>query len=165
MIMGDRIRLIRKHFGLNQTDFGGKIGYKQTAIGLWENNQRSVPDSAIMLICSEFKINEKWLRDGVGEMSVKQPSELLEQIRKDYKLNDLQFKFVMEFLEQPAEERDAIFSFLSRVFGYNAATLEREAFDDDPIERELDSYRKELEAEKVAQTSKASRGIGENAAG
>jgi len=68
MNMGDRIKQIRQHYELNQTEFGAKIGMKQAAIGLWENGQRSVSDSSIMLICSKFGVNEKWLVDGDGEM-------------------------------------------------------------------------------------------------
>lgn len=75
MTIGKRIKDVRTAIGLNQTEFGLKIGLKQAAIGLYENNQRNISDRTISDICREFNINEEWLRTGEGEMF----NEILEE--------------------------------------------------------------------------------------
>ncbi len=66
--MKDRVKAIRKSTGLNQSEFGAKIGVAQTTIAGYENGSRSLSDAAIISICREFGINEEWLRDGTEPM-------------------------------------------------------------------------------------------------
>ena len=66
--MQNRINEVRKLFGLNQTEFGAKLGVAQTTIGGYENGSRSVSDAIIKSICREFGVNETWLSTGAGEM-------------------------------------------------------------------------------------------------
>lgn len=66
--MHNRIKSLRKQLGLNQTDFGAKIGVKQGSIAGYETGARIPLDAVIASICREFRVNEEWLRTGVGEM-------------------------------------------------------------------------------------------------
>lgn len=66
--MKDRIRTVRKHYRLTQSEFGARIGAKQTSVANWETGSRTPLDSIISLICREFSVNERWLRTGEGEM-------------------------------------------------------------------------------------------------
>ena len=66
--MHDRIKAVRKELGLNQTDFGQKIGVKQGSVAAYESGSRSPLDSVIVSICREFNVSEGWLRTGEGEM-------------------------------------------------------------------------------------------------
>lgn len=68
--MQNQIKELRSHVGLNQTDFGARIGVRQSTIAGWETGQRIPPDSAIVSICREFHVDEHWLRTGDGEMFV-----------------------------------------------------------------------------------------------
>lgn len=68
--MQNQIKELRSHVGLNQTDFGARIGVRQSTIAGWETGQRIPPDSAIVSICREFGVSERWLRTGEGEMFV-----------------------------------------------------------------------------------------------
>lgn len=68
--MKDRIKALRKTLSLNQTDFGSKIGVKQSAVAAYESGSRTPLDSVIVSICREFGVNEHWLRTGQGEMLV-----------------------------------------------------------------------------------------------
>lgn len=66
--MKDRIKELRKKLGLNQTDFGEKIGIKQTTVAGYENGSRQPIDAVINSICREFNVNEEWIRNGKGNM-------------------------------------------------------------------------------------------------
>lgn len=68
--MQNQIKELRSHVGLNQTDFGARIGVRQSTIAGWETGQRIPPDSSIVSICREFHVDEHWLRTGEGEMFV-----------------------------------------------------------------------------------------------
>ena len=66
--MNERIRLLRKELGLNQSDFGKKIGVKQGTVAGYESGARTPLDAVVSSICREFDVNEEWLRTGEGEM-------------------------------------------------------------------------------------------------
>ena len=67
--MNDRIKIVRKHYHLNHTEFGARLGVKQTTVAGWENSSRSLSDPVISLICREVCIDEHWLRTGEGNMT------------------------------------------------------------------------------------------------
>lgn len=66
--MNERIKELRKTLGLNQTDFGARIGIKQGTVAGYEGGTRVPLDAVISSICREFNVNEEWLRYGTGEM-------------------------------------------------------------------------------------------------
>lgn len=66
--MDERIKELRKDLGLNQMEFGKRIGVAPNTISTYENGTRALSDAIIMLICREFGVNETWLRTGYGDM-------------------------------------------------------------------------------------------------
>ena len=66
--MNERIKELRKHLNMNQTDFGARIGVKQGTIAGYENGIRVPLDAVVTSICKEFGVSETWLRTGEGEM-------------------------------------------------------------------------------------------------
>ena len=69
--MNNRIREVREHFKLTQTEFGERLGVSRDVIGNIEYNRLKNPkqkEPIIKLICSTFCVNEIWLRSGEGEM-------------------------------------------------------------------------------------------------
>lgn len=66
--MQSRLKQIRKAIGLNQTEFGERIGVKQATVAAYECGARNPLDTVIKSICREFDVNENWLRTGEGEM-------------------------------------------------------------------------------------------------
>ena len=66
--MKDRIKELRKALGLNQTQFGERIGVKQNTVAVYEMGRAVPSESVLALIRREFGVSEAWLRDGVGEM-------------------------------------------------------------------------------------------------
>lgn len=66
--MKDRIKATRKAAGLNQTEFGRRVGVSLSAVQKWESGENVVSDAVVLLICREFGVSEAWLRTGAGEM-------------------------------------------------------------------------------------------------
>lgn len=66
--MNTRIRELRKALDLSQKEFADKIGLKQNAISYMEKKDATVTEQNIKTICSQFCVNESWLRTGNGEM-------------------------------------------------------------------------------------------------
>ena len=81
--MKDRIRKIRKDFGLTQKEFADRLGIKQNTVATYEIGKTNVGEAVITSICREFNVNEEWLRYGTGEMYKKKDtafSELIAEI-------------------------------------------------------------------------------------
>ena len=78
MSIHERIREIRQALGLSQAKFAKDIssGY---VVGL-ELGNRKVNDRMIKLICTQYNVNEAWLRDGTGEMFRSASDSRLERI-------------------------------------------------------------------------------------
>lgn len=66
--MNERIRAVRKHFGMTQAEFSAEIGVKQGTVAGYETGSRVPLDISIQSICSRFNVDEHWLRTGEGEM-------------------------------------------------------------------------------------------------
>ena len=64
--MNDRIKLIRKNKGLSQKEFGKRLSVTKASISRIESGINNPSDQTIKLICSEFNVNEDWLRTGAG---------------------------------------------------------------------------------------------------
>ena len=118
MTIGERIKEIRKELKLNQTEFGERIGLKQTAIGMYENNLRRVGERNILLICKEFAVSETWLRTGNGQMFIDmtQDEKIIALTAK--LLDDKQsFKksLLTAILEMPDEEISIFENFIGKL--------------------------------------------------
>lgn len=110
--MKDRIKLIREQNKLSQEDFGNKIKIKRSAVSKIESGLNNPSDQTIALICSEFSINENWLRTGEGEMFTLQEDEEAAYVAEllddtDNPLYDL-IKAIMKTYSQTGEKEKAI---------------------------------------------------------
>lgn len=65
--MKDRIKELRKHEKLNQTEFGALLGVSLSAVQKWESGENTPAESVIKLMCQKTGVDEVWLRTGDGE--------------------------------------------------------------------------------------------------
>jgi transcriptional regulator with XRE-family HTH domain len=65
--MGDRLKRLCKEIGLNQAEFAKRITLKQGTYCDIENGKKNLTERNIKIICTEFGINENWLKYGTGE--------------------------------------------------------------------------------------------------
>lgn len=72
--ISDRIRYVRQHYKLSQTEFAKKIGTTQGMITMLERGIRIPNERQVLLICSVYNIRREWLENGTGEMQ-EQPAE------------------------------------------------------------------------------------------
>jgi transcriptional regulator with XRE-family HTH domain len=66
--MYKRIRILRRELGLNQSEFGEKIGVSRAVIANIELCRVAPKDLLIKHICDIFNAREQWLFSGTGEM-------------------------------------------------------------------------------------------------
>ena len=66
--IGERIRELKKHYKLNQTDFAKRIGISYGHVSNIETGKDNPSDSVLKLIIMEYGTNETWLKTGEGDM-------------------------------------------------------------------------------------------------
>lgn len=64
----DRIKELRKELHLSQEDFAARVGLSRNFISAVEAGQRNISERTIRDISREFKVDDAWLRTGIGEM-------------------------------------------------------------------------------------------------
>ena len=74
--MKERLKQIRKELDMTQQEFADRLGIARGNIAAYEVGKNALSDAVISLICkTEFdkgRINEDWLRNGVGGMFIQQ---------------------------------------------------------------------------------------------
>ena len=66
--LGERVKIIRKHFGLSQAQFAQKINRSPGFISDIETGKSRVSEQTIKAICLFSGVNKEWLVSGAGEM-------------------------------------------------------------------------------------------------
>lgn len=64
--MNERIKKLRRKLELSQEEFGERLEITRSSISRIESGINNPSDQTIKLICSEFHVNENWLRTGQG---------------------------------------------------------------------------------------------------
>lgn len=64
----ERVKILRKHLDLTQSEFGKQIGVSRDVISNLEYGRVAPTDLIINMICAKFGVDEHWLRTGEGEM-------------------------------------------------------------------------------------------------
>lgn len=166
MTIGERIRKIRKELDLTQAAFAARIGSVQNSVTGYENGRRNPSQPVISLICSEFNVNEEWLKTGAGEMFKAAPSSALDALAEEYKLSAASYVMVEKFVNLKPEAQEAIFNYLREVVAaFQSGEVEPEApavpaadLRGLSIDEKVALYRSELEREeKAGENSEASQ--------
>ena len=158
--MKERIKKIRESLGLSQKEFSERIHIGSSTLAMLETGDRKIKDIHISLICTEFNVNENWLRTGEGPMFRETPSATIDKLAQEFGLDDLDKKILDTYIQLPAQHRAVLKSWLADL----ARQLIPSPLDGDQIEidQEVESYRRELQAEKKQKTSFPSAASGED---
>ena len=108
--MNQRLKLLRKQFNLNQSDFALRIGVSQSAVAAWESGIRNPIDAIVQSICREFGVSESWLRTGEGTMFVPQTpdAQIAAYVARTLKGNNEFKKAVLALLLSRSDEDLAV---------------------------------------------------------
>lgn len=108
MSISENIKRVRNEERLTQQEFADRIGVKRNTVATYEMGRSEPSDSAVMLICREFGVNEKWLRTGEGEMKVKRNMSVLDQLAQEFQLDDRSRTLIENFLRLSSENRKMV---------------------------------------------------------
>lgn len=118
--MKTRIKELRKYLGYTQDDFAKALMLSRNFITQLESGARSPSERTIIDICSKFNVNEKWLRDGIGEMIAPPEDEraayvsyLLENI--DDPIADAIADFMKVYLECDQKDKIVLQNFAKKL--------------------------------------------------
>lgn len=109
MTIAERIKALRKALSLNQTEFGQKIGIKQTTVAAYETGIRTPLDPIILSICKEYDVNEEWIRNGTGSMFLEKDTdqEFAEAINQiNYHGDELIKKIIIDYMHLNDENKE-----------------------------------------------------------
>ena len=68
--MNLRIKELRESLGMTQQKFADELHVNRNNIAGYEADTRKPSEAVISLICKQFNVSEKWLRNGTGDMFV-----------------------------------------------------------------------------------------------
>lgn len=132
--MHERIKELRKEYlHLSQTEFGERLGVSRSVINNIERNALARPDqklSLIKLMCSVFDVNEEWIVNGTEPMFVETPSSTMEQLKKEFGLDDFSYNLVYQYLKLDAEQRQTVRDFFYNVV--ETGVMDEDLFGDVP---------------------------------
>ena len=113
--MNERLKEVRKYYGLNQGEFATRIGVRNTAISRYENGERDISEQVVLAVCREYNISENWLRTGVGEMRIATKDALIQQMADTYNLSALGQAIVEGYLNLPDSHKAALENYVVSV--------------------------------------------------
>ena len=125
--MNERIKAVRKAQGLTMEQFGERIGVGRSNISLIESDKSKPSNSAILMICREFGVDETWLRTGEGEMfrPKTQEEEIEEFLRSVVSgrddLSDMKKSIILSLKDLPPSFWPEVLNFCRRVAAEYAA--------------------------------------------
>ena len=71
--MNLRVKEVRKDQGLSQEEFAKRLNISRGQVACYETGRRDLSNRTISDICEKFKVNEEWLRFGIGEIYKPEP--------------------------------------------------------------------------------------------
>lgn len=158
----ERIKYLRKSIlKISQEEFAKKIGLSRSNIGNIEVGRINVTDRVISDIVNQYNVNNDWLINGTEPMFIKTANELVDQIASKYNFSVAEKQALQAYVELSDSDREKISELIQNIFsGFFKVSNEEATTAEDTstnnIDYEVESYRKELEAEQKGQILSAS---------
>lgn len=140
MDFSQKLKLLRNQLGLTQEEFANRIGVSRNSVANYETKVREPVAAVFSLICREFNVNEKWLREGVGEMFLSDERISLDEYARVHGITERERSIIEKFLKVDPSKRRYIIEALSDFF--------EQQDEEDEIDAKVEAYRQELLAEK-----------------
>ncbi|PKM67110.1 MAG: XRE family transcriptional regulator [Firmicutes bacterium HGW-Firmicutes-2] len=112
--MNERLKQLRESLGISQREFSQNIRIGQSTLAMLETGQRIMKDIHISQICSEFGVNEDWLRTGEGEM-FKNDDFAYDLGTYAAKATDLDRAVITEWMKLNDDTKKNLYEFMKKV--------------------------------------------------
>ena len=99
MVLGERLKQLRKELGLTQSAFAERIGSVQNTVTGYESGRRNPSAPVVSLICREFSVNEHWLRTGEGEIFAQTTNDQVERLCAELHATKLDAEIIRAYFE------------------------------------------------------------------
>lgn len=101
----ERIKEIRKYYQLNQDDFGKKLGITRSVVVNIELGRAPIKNLLIDHVCDIYSINKEWLLYGTGEMLKSTEENLLNDLVKEFDLDEDELFIIKNYINLPKIQR------------------------------------------------------------
>ncbi len=166
MSIGERVKYVRVDvLKISLESFSSRLGMKsRSSMSRYERSGFQFSDRVIKQICTEFLINEHWLRTGEGDIFETYVDDLKE-ICKKYNIDDGSERLIRTFIALDATERESISKFLiSLGSGFSKNEVIEHSLDVISSQKVLHIDEKEDDDSEIIElplySTKASAGIG-----
>lgn len=123
----ERIRELRTELGLNQSEFGERIGVKKSVVSTMESGRTNLTARNTDLICKEFNVSREWLLNGTGEMFLPESSGAVDALAAQYDLTPLERDMVENYCKLSKAQRQAFWDVMQKIVGSSAQSGSAEA--------------------------------------
>ena len=151
--MNERIKKLRKALGLTQQEFANRIGMKRNTVANYEINRNEPSNSVVSLICREFGVCEEWLRTGKGEIFEAKPETHLDELSKEYNLDELDRQMILGYLNLNEAERKVVKQYMQGVISRTEAKPQQSK--PSTVEPDEKAFDPEIEAQSKAASRRA----------
>ena len=118
----ERIKHLRKNIlKLTQEEFASALGISRSNIGNIEVGRINITDRVIQDICSKYSVSENWLKYGDGEILLKTPYTIADELKQEYSLDDMDVAIIEGYLNLSKEEKTAVKKYIRSISGLMSA--------------------------------------------
>ena len=115
--LNSRLYELRKSLKLTQREMGETLGLKDSAISKIEKGDNILTEQNMKALCRAFNVNYDWLKYGEGEMFENLPESLLDEVSKQFNLDDLDRELILGYLRLPEAERKVLKNYVKNILG------------------------------------------------
>lgn len=108
----NRFKTIREFYNLNQVVFGEKLGVSRDVISNIEQGRVEPKELILNHICDIYSINKEWLLYGTGEMLKNTEENLLNDLVKEFDLDEDELFIIKSYINLPKIQRKNFASIL-----------------------------------------------------
>lgn len=116
MTVNERIKAVRNDAGLSIKDFSARIGVSGSAVSRLESGENAPSERTLKVICSEFKVNYPWLKDGIGDQYSGLAETMIDKLVEEQGLDELDRRIIAEYVKLSEAERTAFKKYIRAIF-------------------------------------------------
>lgn len=116
MSTNQRLRQVRKHFNMQQSDLAKRLGLSQAGVSWLEQDGNTVSEQIIRLLHLDFHVSEEWLRTGDGPMFSAEDDSPLEKLCREYAVSDCERKILELYFSFEPKRRKMVCDFVDEFF-------------------------------------------------